>query len=579
MIQAMFYYLSFLALWTMIVLYKKSEEKKNLILWLITSGFLVFACQSFTAGLLGIVKIPISALTVGLGNAIYAALMGIWIRKKGIQHYYIKIFDIVAFVAILLILLEFSHVRYGKELYINFVSVDASIHCKSALTVALEHTLPNNMYFASFNTGVMMDAFKGLTGCSPFLLHKIFVLFEIIYTAFSAYLFWVLLRTNGKDKILDMLVALVLTILYWIIYPAYSMIFGFSYFGMSVNILTLLLILLNDYLQHDLDRLFMIVSLNLALFGIFVCYTLFVPTAFFGTFIALGIFMIRRDRKKFINKKNILEMLEVFLIPTILGLLHSFGNVKELSASSGGGITVDGGCYSDLYSNFIILIPFAIIGIYFMIKKKDGVYTLPMMVVQLIFMAILFVGAMNNKVSAYYYMKNNSVLWLMVMFTVAMAICAMMEHFKGAFLFVFFFFFLIFMGMWGDSWVKDRNPRFIAVDAQSYFNALYFSDAFYTAHTWITLQELDLYQYVFDNCTDAETICINDEMENGWFKTLTGNEKTFCYGGVEDYKRLEDSSVGYVCIVYSDPYAVCMDYLSDYEVLYSNPQGMILKVK
>lgn len=579
MVQSIIYFISFLALWAGVVLSKKSDEKKNIIVELIKGGFLVLAAQSFAAGVLGIVHLPVSALTIGLGNVIFSILIGLWIKKKGIQHFYIKILDIVAVAIIALLIYAFAMHRYGKDFHINFVSVDASVHCKSALTVALEHKLPNNMYFASFNTGVMMNAFQGMTGCSSFSLYKIFILCEVAFTAFSAYLFWALLRTVGKDKVLDMIVALVLTVLYWITYPAYSTLFGFSYFGMAVNILTMLVILIIDYLQLETDRLVSIVSLNLILFGIFVCYTLFVPTAFFGTFIALAIFMIRRDGKKFVNKKNILEMLEVFLIPTVLGLLHSFGNVKELSASSGGGITIDGGCYSDLYSTFVPLIPFAAIGIYFMIKKRDGVYSLPMMGVQLAFMVVLFIGAMNGKVSAYYYMKNNSVLWMMVLFAAAMGIYGMMEKCKAAFLFAFFFFLLIFMGIWGDNWVKSKNPRFLATDAQGYFNIIYFSDSFYKEGIWVSLDEVDLYRYVYDNCSDAETISVNTEMENGWFKTLTGNEKAFSYGDLDDFKKLEDDSVGYVVVVYSPAYEVVKDYLGDYEVIYSNEEGRVLKVK
>ena len=585
MVQSIIYIISFLALWAALVLVKKSDEKKNICIWLIVGGFLVLAAQSFSAGLLGVVKLPVSTLTIGLFNIIYVVLIAFWMRRGGkksdsklaVQRYYVKVVDIVAILAIAFLLYKIAMIRYGKDLYINFVSVDASVHCKSALTVALEHKLPNNMYFASFNTGVMMEAARGLTGCSAFSLYKIFILCEIVYTAFSAYLFWALLRSVGKDKVLDMIVALVLTVLYWITYPAYSTLFGFSYFGMAVNILTVLALLITEYLQHELDRSVMIVFLNLVLFGIFVCYTLFVPTAFFGTFIAIAIFMIKRDGKKFINCKNILEMLEVFLIPTILGLLHSFGNVKELSGN-GGGIGIDGGCYSDLYSNFVVLIPFASIGIYYMIKNRDGVFSLPMMGVQLIFMLALFVGAMNGKVSAYYYMKNNSVLWMMLLFAAAMGIYGMMEKCKGAFLFAFFFFLLIFMGRWGDNWVRERNPRFLAADAQGYFNIIYFSDSFFNANMWVSLDEVDLYRYVYDNCSDAETISVNNEMENGWFKTLTGNEKTFTYGELKDFKKLEDDSVGYVCVVYSAPYEVVKDYVSEYEVVYSNAEGMVLKV-
>ena len=145
MVQSIIYFISFLALWAGVVLSKKSDEKKNIIVELIKGGFLVLAAQSFAAGVLGIVHLPVSALTIGLGNVIFSILICVWIKKKGIQHFYIKILDIVAVATIALLIYAFAMHRYGKDFHINFVSVDASVHCKSALTVALEHKLPNTL--------------------------------------------------------------------------------------------------------------------------------------------------------------------------------------------------------------------------------------------------------------------------------------------------------------------------------------------------------------------------------------------------------------------------------------------------
>ena len=332
------------------------------------------------------------------------------------------------------------------------------------------------------------------------------------------------------------------------------------------------------YLSDDYNQKIIIIFMNLLLYGIFVCYTLFVPTTFFGVFVALVIYMIKKDGKKIINLHNFLEMLKVFLIPSILGMVQSISNIKFLS-SSGTGISTDGGCYTDLYSNFVLLLPFALIGAYLIIEKKKKDCTIPITIVQLLFMLFLFYRAMKGTVSAYYYMKNNSLLWTLIWILAIEAILYMIEKQKAAIIFPLMFVAFIIMGKFGDTWIQSKNSRFYAVSSRSTFNIIHFNNDFMYANTSIDNEMLDLYEYVYKNCQDKKVISVNTEAGNGWFTAFNSNGKSFCYGGLDAYMSMIDEDIGYVCIAYTDPYIESQDYFDSLnDIIYENSRGKIVRI-
>lgn len=576
--SAVFYLLSIVCLWISFFLIRKSEAKISAAIWFICSAFFVICNQVFFAAIFNQFHIKISIISIGIINLIVASVCIFFITRLGIQKYYIKPLEIIELLIIAAVIYKFAVIRFGHDLHINFVLVDASSHYGMSKDVAVNHTLDNNMYFAALTSGLMMEVYKVFSHGDIFHMYRIFIICEIIYTTFTAFLFWVLLREKVKDNIFKAVAAVIITIIYWIGYPAYSTIFGYSYFVMGINIITLLIFIVNAYLSDEYNKTIMIIFMNLLLHGIFVCYTLFVPTTFFGVFIALSIYMIKRDKKKFINLKNVLQMLYIFLIPSILGLIQSFSNVQYLSGS-GEGISHDGGCYSDFYSNFIPLIPFAIIGIYIIFKEKKKDSLIPISIVQLLFMFLLFYRAMKGTVSAYYYMKNNSLVWTILWVLTAEAILYMIDKCKGAVIFPVMFLGFIFMGLRGDEYIQSKNDRFINVSSRNTFNIIYFNYEFSRVYPLLDSDTIDLYKYVYENCQDKLVISVNTEPANGWFNAMNSNGRSFCYGGYEVFEDMLDDEVGYVCIVYTEPYYESQQEFDNFDdIVYENPSGKIIRI-
>ena len=575
--SAVIYLLSVILLWTAVFTIKKSDSKISAAVWFICSAFFVICNQVFFAGIFSLLHIKISILSIGLINYLTSVICIIFIKRLGIQKYYIKPLEIIELLIIAALMYKFAVIRFGHDFDINFVLVDASSHFKMSKDVALNHTLDNNMYFAALTSGLMMEVYKVFTG-DIFHMYRMFIICEMIYTTFTAFLFWALLRDKVKNNLLKSLAALIITCIYWIGYPAYSTIFGYSYFVMGINIITLLIFITNAYLSDVYNKKLMIVYLNLLLYGIFVCYTLFVPTTFFGVFIALGLYMIKHDGKKFINFKNIREMFYIFLVPSVLGLIQSISNIKYLSGS-GEGISHDGGCYTDFYSNFIPLIPFALIGLYVLYekKKKDSIVTI--LIVQLAFMLFLFYRAMNGTVSAYYYMKNNSLVWTLLWVLTAEAIIFMIDKCKAAVIFPIMFLCFIFMGAKGDDIIRARNDRFITVSSRTTFNIIFFNEDFMRAYPLLNSDTIDLYKYVYDNCQDKKVISVNSEPANGWFNAMVDNGEGFTYNGKDAFISMLDDKTGYICIAYTDPYYESIDFFDSFtDIVYENPAGKIVRI-
>lgn len=577
--MAIIYLVSVVTLWTGILLIRKNEGKQNFFVWLFLSAILMMSVQAFFGGVLNKLGIELTLLTMSAGNLIVAAICFLQITRNGKQPYIITFADAVSVFVIIGIILLFAFLRYRVKLdRINFVSVDATAHARWAMEVALEHRLPVNLYFTCLNTGMMMQVYQALTGVSRFDLYRVFIWCEVFYTALAALLFWGLIRQRCGDGRWMRFLPLLLAPFYWAGYPVYSTLFGFSYLGVAICLILALLTLLDQYDHDRIHQILFITGMNLVLYGVFVCYTLFVPGVFFGVFATLAWRMKKNSDRKLINKENIMMMLKVFLIPTILGLLYSFTNVEELRA--GGGIQNEGGCYSDIYSNFILLIPFIAIGIYFLVSRKEGGYLLPMVSVHLVMMTVMLAGLVTGKISVYYYSKLNSVLWLLSWTLTAEAILGMMQHCKWAILFPFFFYGIVFAGKYGDAWLKRANPLAGRVETWNFCEIIMFNNTFFNSRAAIIPDEMmELNRYVAEHHEPGETAGVFNETQSGWFRTLTGQKDTFAYTNYKDFlKEVDEKDFHYICTGYSGMYKAYEEYLNYQDVMIENSEGKLLRV-
>ena len=583
--MAILYLISVITLWAGIVLCRKSEKKQNLAVWCLCAALLDMCIQVLCGGIIGKLGIIVSCGSIGITNLAVSLGLGLWIAKKGTQAYEIKAMDIISVAVILGITLAFGIVKYGRNLdKLGFISVDAAAHCRFAKKVALEHIFSTNLYFTSLTTGMMMQVQLELTGCRTFDLYKAFIFGEIIYTTLAAGLFWALLRQRCGDGKWQRFVPLLLTPFYWAGYPVYSTLFGFSYLGVATSLFNLELILMDQLCRKKTDRIVPILGLNLVLYGIFVSYSMFVPTAFFGAFIAIAIQMVKDAGgiRNAISLKNVGLMLAVFLVPSVLGMMYSFVNLG--SAVPGGDIKNEGGCYNDMYSSFILPLPFVLIGLYCLIKRRDSHFMLPMLAVHVIFMIILLIGLSQHKVSVYYYVKNNNFLWLMVWTLVAEAIWGMMSRTKLAALLPLFFYSVLFMGKYVDPWLDSISGITTRVSVWSYVDLILVNNTYFNHAPEVNDGKLELFRYVDENCDPNEVISANLEIENAWYKTLTGGENTFTYGSYKKFlQEVEDLNIRYIVAGYRvggmrGIYKDIEPYLNTLEIVKENEEGKVFRI-
>lgn len=580
--MAVLYLISVITLWVGIVLIRKSEKKQNLAVWAICSAMLALGVQVLCGGIIGKLGIPISCTSIGITNLLASAGLGLWITKKGRQAYEIKALDIVSVAALVGMTLIFGLKKYGTSLDLPaFISVDSAAHCHMARTVAIEHRLPTNLYFTSMTTGLLMQAYHEVTGCAWFDVYKVYMFTEIVYTTLSAWLFWALLRERcGEDK-WKRFVPLAVTPFYWAGYPVYTTLYGFSYLGAATSLINLGLILLDQMWRKKTDRIITILGLNLVLYGVFVSYTLFAPTAFFGVFITIALAMRRRAGGKIrqaVTLKNAGLMLAVFLIPSVLGMMYSIGDISH--AAPGGGIINEGGCYNDLYSNFILPLPFAIMGLYFVIRNRDGRSLTPTIAVHAVFMAIMLAGLMIHRVSVYYYVKNNNVLWMLVWILVTEAVWGMMERTKWAVLFPIFFYGVLFMGKYVDPVLAEANPYTLRVRVWDYVDLILVNNTNFNHVPDVNREKIGLFRYTYEHCDPDEVMDLDFHLESWWYKAITGAENIFCEGPYEGFlQELEDKNIRYIVAGYScGGYKTFKPYLNTLEVVMENGEGKVFRI-
>lgn len=475
--------------------------------------------------------------------------------------------------------LLFCFLKYGRSIdKLSFIDVDAAAHCYYAKDVALNHTFSINKYFTSLTTGMIMRVQLELTGCSTFDLYRSFLICETMYFMLAAGLFWALLRERCEDGKWRLFVSLVLLPFYWAGYPAYSTMQGYSYLGVGTSLINLELILLDQFCRRKTYRFVSILGLNLALYGVFVSYTLFVPTAFIGAFIVIAIQMMKEEGgiiRNLIGWRNACVMLAVFLLPSVLGMLYSAGDMNEVTP--GQGITLEGGGYKDIYSNFILPLPFIMIVIFCLFKRKDGRFILPLLAVHVVLMVILFIGLLQNKVSVYYYVKNNNVLWLLVWVVVAEAIWGMMGRTKWAALLPLYFYIVLGCGMFVDPWLNENKK---IIPKVQYSVDLHMSNWNWFMHPADTnYDKMALFRYAYEHYDIDEVMNVNYPLENKWFSALTGGQNFFYVGTYEDFlQRLEDNNIRYIVGEYCERYSQFEPYFDTLEVITENSRGKIFKI-
>ena len=113
-------------------------------------------------------------------------------------------------------------------------------------------------------------------------------------------------------KWINVLLSAFFVFVYMIGYPMCSMIYGFTYLGMGVTVVGMLIILTDMYLKEDMGKWMNIIFLMLGCLAIFECYVMFMPVTFFA--LITCIFVKQWKMHKLVSRDTVVTCLAVFLI-------------------------------------------------------------------------------------------------------------------------------------------------------------------------------------------------------------------------------------------------------------------------
>lgn len=435
------YLISIIILFTTVILIKKSDKKINFMANFIITVVAFMCYQSIIAYFLDLAKIPITLLTISLINIMVIAILWVihYFKIKKFQNYNIKKSDIIFLVVLLIVNIPILYKEYGLLENFRYISTDAVVHSQAAITFSKSDFLldsmtnweainPTFMISSYVNDGLLMKAFENIIG--EFNLYKIYMFTDISYYLMIGYIFYLLLTSSKKcDTKTKYILAGIISILFMIGYPLNSIITGFHYF--TLGILEFITILYVVKILYKEDKKISYILLFLLNTGIMLTYNFIAPIIYLSEFIYC-IFESRKKQEKLINKKNIIELFTIFIIPGLIGLSFFFlpRIIEKIVLENQQQLWIDGYIYINYWSNIIVFIPFIIYYIIEKAKEKELNFETIMLFVIVIFMIILFIGLAAGYVSTYYFMKPYFILNCIVLLLFFKGLCTIIDKIK-----------------------------------------------------------------------------------------------------------------------------------------------------
>lgn len=566
-------------------LVKKSDEKKSAFEWMVLLTLLIGCYHTLVAGVINLFRIPSTIITIGIGDMVPAVFFW-WkiIKTKEHQRYEWKWTDTVFMVLLLSFLALFTWLHYGgTALIMNYQSIDAGVHCRMAMN--LYNCEPvMSMYHDALWNALFMETLGAFSTVDQF--YRWYVLADVIHLGMAAAVFYAIVRRHSKGLYMQIAV-IIMSFLYVVGYPMNSTLFGFTYLGMSVTLIGMLILILDMYLADEVPKWFGIVAMMLGCLGLIETYAMFVPVVYFA--VIFCIFRRQHAAGKLISKDTVLICLAVFLIPCMIGFWYTYRGVFADGMTVANAISNEGGCYRELYSNFLFFIPGAILGYVELIRKKKqslAVFLTPFLFV---FMAVVFVMTLTGRTSSYYYYKLYYPLWLVILllnvYAAAWAVSQTRLLLTMA-VGVWCVMALVFVGNI-ETKIQTKNPNLILETRASHFvDVIGFNFAWFKMPEYPT-EHLDLYHYVYQSLLEEEKGRVPAVLayeDSYWFENVTNQQ----FLGWDYYRmdlaeleqKINESGADYVLVMRNAPlYYNNSDRFDSLERVYENDAGFVVKWK
>lgn len=585
------YILSILYLFVSFLLYPKSNKSLSIIEGIIYSIGLFFCYNVVVVYFNYLFHIQGSFLTFSIINFFVGTLLNIMtFEKKKVQKYFFKKQELFIALVIVLVVLGIGCYRFRGFQAISYESGDSGIHYRHALTFSSELSLldkenskdivygsfSNIMSISYVNGGIILKLFSN---CKPY---KVFLGYDVFCLMLCSLLFFVTISRVLKERKKHPFYLLVITLIYALAYPLNSFIFGFCYLGLGVMVINLLYetILLFEQEVNE-QSIFKLVILFIVVLSVFFSYYLFVPCVY----LALGFYYIYLWRKKKIDfKKLLLYGVVTLIVPFLIGFLYFFIS-PHYQASVGSRVSNALKLWGYGYKDFLTLGIYAFFSWYFIysiISKKEKInsYFNINLLVLTGYVGLFLILYVMHFISSYYFFKLFYLYWLFLCLWVGNKyVCYKKYIYIGILL-------ILFGNVYVMMYPDNKITSFLTWLDIYHWNTMTFDEKRIT----YTKEEVEL----MDKSIEYKDICernnrfiiLGNENKNVWFYSITDmiptlnlinrdprNLYTTANLTLDSWDRTRE----YPCAIYFYE-KKRKDYEeSNYEILYSNSEGAILK--
>lgn len=408
----------------MIILYiliYKTDKKQNILKWIGISIIILLCYNIFICVIMSFIKIPSTIMNLFIINTIINIILGVKICKdKKIQKYYIDKTDIIAVIVMGIITIITVIKHYGIPINISNTISDATVHYfvsdefyNNSMLLFYGNSDVLDLWKVDFlmpgayiNTGIIFKIFSGIISETYFC--QLFFVFDITIWYLSGILMYILLKNKNENR---KILAIVFSIIYMIAWPLNSLISGFSYLSLALNIIITLLII-NKEKINKYHKLILIFLTN---FGLMFTYYFFAPVVYFAIFLQI---LLKTNNKK----EKVMKIFFSLILPGCFGIVYFvIFQIIKFGANPVEGYSkvlgIEGKIYKNVITNIIIYLVLSIYYIICSIKNKTNKLSNKMFILNVIFMILLFIGMKLGKVSEYYYYKLYYFMWILLIYT------------------------------------------------------------------------------------------------------------------------------------------------------------------
>lgn len=406
-IKSIIFVLAEVSLYVMLWRMKKSDKILPGLLWTCLTIITGMCYQGVVLGVLNIAKVPINIVTASVVAICSAIVMFILLKDKERQQYEWCRYECIGAIIILLGVSLIFIKLFTKQLLPIYYNTDSAVHFKNAMRVLHNQEL-HNMYFSSMWGAFFVEIFA--LAMKQVLWYKLFMIYDGCMFIFEAVFTWTLINQYLNDK-KGKLIAPVFMLFLLFGFPFNAFLYSFVYVNMGVMVFLYILQNLKMYAENTIAYQQVLVYLMLGCGCITITYMVYGPFVFILVFLIL--LTIQRKDGKLFSKKHFNSWLFVFILPTVISIYYSYYDFLRVEQESASGIaSIEGGCYREVYTDFLFVLPLIIYYIVDSLRKKEklDVMAKALAIWMLIYIP-LFIATYKGMVSVYYFNKIYYPMW------------------------------------------------------------------------------------------------------------------------------------------------------------------------